>query len=177
VSLVAAAAALTLSFLMPSAVVARLVITGLALAVVVRSIARSEDKTGRIVALAVWVVIAIGLWATGAGLPIVVAVHAALIWLARSLFSHSRLIHAGLDLGLTLVALSFGILAAVRTESIFLASWCFLLVQALHVCIPELAARWTAPKAERLPASDSNRGFTDAFRAADEALQRIAGRS
>jgi hypothetical protein len=176
VSLAAAAVALTLSFVMPSSFVARLVVTGLGLTYVVRAIARSGEKTGRIVALAVWVTVAAGLWVTGAGLPVLVAAHVALVWLARSLFTYSRLIDAGLDLGLTVMALSFAILAAVRSESVFLASWCFVLVQALHVAIPEFVSRWTTPRDEELLASDPNRGFADAFKAADEALQRLAGR-
>jgi hypothetical protein len=175
ISVAAAALALTLSFVLPGAFVARLIIAGLGLAVVVRSIARSEEKTGRIVTLVVWIVAAAAIWLSGAGLPTFVVVHAALAWLVRSLFAYSRLIDAGVDLGLTVLAVCFAIFAAVRTESVFLAAWCFLLVQALHVAIPGLVSSWTGAREKELPAGDPNRGFADAFKAADEALHRIAG--
>jgi len=174
-SLVATAVALTLSFLMPSALVARLVIAGIGLAVVLRAIARSDERTGRIVTLVVWLAAAATVWLSGAGLPTYVVVHVTLAWLSRSLFFYSRFVEAGVDFALTLLALSFAVLAAVRTESVFLAAWSFLLVQALHVSIPGLVSRWTEPKEKDMPLGDPNRGFADAFKAADEALHRIAG--
>jgi hypothetical protein len=58
---------------------------------------------------------------------------------------------------------------------VFLAAWSFLLVQALHVSIPGFVAHWSEPKRKEMPSGDPNRGFADAFKAADEALHRIAG--
>ncbi|HUF74516.1 MAG TPA: hypothetical protein VMR74_16660 [Gammaproteobacteria bacterium] len=176
ISLVAAAVALTLSFVMPGAIVARLIVAGLGLTLVLRAIGRSSERRGRVVTVVVWLAVAAGIWVVGVSLPTYVAVHVALAWLARSLFSCSRLIEAGLDLGLTLLALSFAIFAAVRTESVFLATWCFLLVQAFQASIPDLAARMTASGERDVPANDPNHGFAEAFKAADEALHRIAGR-
>jgi hypothetical protein len=175
ISLVAAAVALSLSYLMPAPFVARLVVAALGLAVVVRAISRSGERTGRIVTLAIWVVVAAAVWGAGVALPTFIVVHVTLAWLVRSLFCYARIVEAGCDFGLTLLALSFAVFAAVRTDSVFLAAWSFLLVQALHVAIPGLVARWTEPKARDLPLGDPNRGFADAFKAADEALHRIAG--
>lgn len=175
-SLVAAAVAVTASYVLPAGIVVRVVVAGIGLTLVLRAIARSGEKTGRVVTVVIWLVVAVGIWFIDAGLPIYVAVHVALIWLTRSLFSYSRLVEAGLDLGLTLLALSFAVFAAVRTESVFLATWCFLLLQALQVSIPGLASRLTAPGKEEVPVGYPNRGFADAFKAADEALHRIAGR-
>jgi hypothetical protein len=176
ISLIAAAIALTLSFVMPGAIVARVVVSGLGLAVVVRAIVRSDERTGRIVTLVAWGLAAAAVWLTGVGLPTFIIVHVALAWLVRSLFSCSRLVEAGVDLGLTLLALSFAIFAAVRTDSVFLAAWSFLLVQALHVSIPGLVSRFMSPREKPIPPGDPNRGFSDAFKAADDALHRIAGR-
>lgn len=175
-SLVAAAVAATLSFVMPTSVVARLVVAGLGLAIVVRVIARSDDKTGRVATLVVWMGIAAAAWYPGIDLPAYVATHVVMAWLVRSLFSRTRMLEAGLDLGLTLLALSFAIFALVRTESVLLAVWCFFLLQALHVSVPALAARITSPRNAEPIADDPNGRFTAAFRAADEALHRIAGR-
>jgi hypothetical protein len=175
VSLVAAAIALTLAFVVPAAVVARLIVAALGLTLVLRAIGRSDEKTGRVVTVVVWFAVAAAVWLSGASLPAYLAVHLALAWLARSLFSYSRLLEAGLDLALSLLAISFAVFAAVRTESVFLASWCFFLVQAFQASIPGFAARLTTPagKDERL--GDPNHGFAEAFKAADEALHRLAG--
>ena len=175
-SLVAAAVALTSSFVLPAPIVMRLIVAGLGLTLVLRAIGRSGEKTGRVVTVAVWVAAAAGVWFIDAALPTYVAVHVTLVWLVRSLFSYSRLVDAGLDLGLSLLALCLAVFAAVRTESVFLATWTFLLLQALQVSIPALATRLTAPTEREMPAGDPNRGFADAFKAADEALHRIAGR-
>jgi hypothetical protein len=174
ISVVAAVVALSLSFVLPAGVVARLVVAALGLTLVLRAMARSSEKTGRIVTVAVWLAAAAGIWLIGASLVTTVVVHVALVWLVRSLFAYSRLVEAALDLGLTLLALSFAVFAAVRTDSVFLAAWSFLLLQALHVAIPGLALRMTSRAAREGPCSDPNRGFADAFKAADEALQRIA---
>jgi hypothetical protein len=176
VSLVVAAVASTSSFVLPAAVVGRLVIAAVGLTLVVRAIARSDEKTGRVVTVTVWLVAAAGVWLVDASLPVYFAVQVMLVWLIRSLYAYSRLIEAGLDLGLTLLALSFAVFAAVRTDSVFLACWSFLLLQALHVAIPGLASRLTASAEREIPGGDPNRGFNDAFKAADEALHRIAGR-
>lgn len=174
-SLVAAAVASALSFVMPAGVTARLIVAVLGLVLVLRTMAASTEKTGRIVTAAVWLAAAAGIWVTGVSLPAYIAVHVALVWLVRSLFLRSRLIEVGLDLGLTALALCFAVLAAVRTDSVFLATWSFVLIQALQVSIPGLASRMTTPAERETPISDPNRGFMDAFKAADEALHRIAG--
>lgn len=175
--LVAAAVALTLSLLAPATIVVRVVVAGLGLAFVIRSVFRSDEKTGRIVTLVVWSAIAAGIWLSGASLPTYVVVHITMAWLVRSLFAYSSLVEVGLDLGVTALALCFAVFAAVRTESIFLTAWCFALVQTLHVAIPAFASRLAERRPAGLPDAESNRGFADAFRAADEALHRIAGRS
>jgi hypothetical protein len=185
VSLIAAAVALTASFAFPAAFVARLVVAGLGLALVLRAIGQSDERTGRIVTVGVWLAAAAVAWISGIGLPAYVALHAVLVWLVRALFSYSRFSEAGLDLGLTAIAVSFGVWAAVRTESVFLATWCFLLVHALSVAIPGLAAGSRARRPGEVPGlrldgaltgADDNRGFADALKAAEAALERIAAR-
>jgi hypothetical protein len=173
-SLIAAVVALSLSFVLPAGVVARLIVATLGLTLVLRVLARSSEKTGRIVTVAVWLAAAAGIWLTGASFVSYVVVHVALVWLVRSLFAWSRLVEVALDLGLTLLALCFAVFAAVRTDSVFLATWSFLLLQALHTAIPGFVLRRTSSAERAEPGSDPNRGFADAFKAADEALQRIA---
>jgi len=175
VSIVAAAALAALSLILPLQTVVRILIAVIGLTVSLRAIRRSNEKTGRIVVLAIWGAMAAGLWTMGVELSFYAAAHVGMAWLVRSLFSYSRLIEAGLDLGLTFVAVGFALIAEARTESVFLACWSFLLVQALHVGIPQIAGRWNST-GEGLPEPDPNREFEYAYRAADEAVQRIACR-
>ena len=175
ISLVAAALAVALSFALSPAVTLRLLVAGVSLALVVRTIARSGAKTGRIAAVAAWIVAGLGLWFSGVGLPAFALAHALFVWLARSLYSYSRFTEAALDLGLSTLALSFAAFAAVRTESVLLATWSFLLLQSFHAAIPGLVSAWFSPDADEHPTADPNREFARALKAADEALRRIAG--
>lgn len=177
VSAVAAASAATLSFVAAPPVVARVVVAGIGLALVLRALAQSAERTGRIVTLAIWLAAAAAAWFFGIGIAAYVAVHAVLVWLVRALFSSSHVVAAGLDFALMVVALGFATLTAVRTDSVFLASWSLLLVLALGVAVPALAAKWTRPRELAMPDDDPNRGFALAFKSADEAFARIVART
>ena len=175
-SAIAAVLATTLAYVLPGGAIVRALIAALGLTLVLRTLAQSSERTGRIVALALWSGAAAAAWFTGLGIPATVAIHLLLAWLVRALFTRSRLIEAGLDLALAFLAASFATFAALRTGSVFLASWSFLLVQALGASVPALADAWTRPRAPAVPQDDPNRGFALALKAADEALTRIATR-
>jgi len=176
VSIVAAVVAGTLAWVLPPATVARGLVAAIALALVLRALAQSRERTGRIVTIVLWTGAAAAAWLSGIGLAAYLAIHVLLVWLVRSLFACSRALEAGFELALVLLAASCATFAATRTGSVFLASWSFLLVMALGVAIPSLLARWLRPQASTLPADDPNRGFALACKAADAALQRIAMR-
>jgi hypothetical protein len=98
-------------------------------------------------------------------------VHAGLIWLVRTFYVHSDLRAAAVDLGLTAMSLAFAVWAVRRTESFLLGTWCFFLIQAMHVAIPKwLAKRNGATSDGDLP----DDRFAAAHRAAQEALKRLA---
>jgi hypothetical protein len=176
VSVVAAVAATTLTFVLPAGMVVRALVAGIGLALVLRALSRSNEKTGRIVTISLWLAAAAAAWLSGIGLPAYLAIHVLSVWLVRSLFGCARALEAGLELALALLAASFAIFAAVRTDSVFLASWSYLLVMALGVGIPALVAKWTESTPAEIAGDDPNRGFALASKAADEALQRIAAR-
>ena len=69
------------------------------------------------------------------GLPLAgyVLVHLGLVWLVRSLYYYSGLLPALADLGSALLGAAFAVWAAQRSDSAWLALWCFFLVQAFHV--------------------------------------------
>ena len=176
----AAAAALTLSFALPTPIVARVVVAGAALAYLLRTLARANERTGRVVCVALWLAATCGAWWLGVGLPGFVLLHVAAIWLVRSLYAYSTFVEAALDLGLSALAMSFAVWAGVRTESLFLAVWCFFLIAAMHVAVPSAAAALTSRAGsgkENAAGDDANRNFTEALRAAHAALERMAARS
>lgn len=173
-SVLAAAAATAALMFFPSGTVIRAVIAGVAFAYLCVSLGHASEKTGRFVVLIVWLVAAGAAWLSGIGIAGYVAVHVTLLWLVRSLYFYSTVIEAALDLGLMLTAIGFATWAAFRTDSLLLACWSFFLLQALHVCIPYLAARLMKPETRDHGDNDPNRRFADASKAADEALRRIA---
>ena len=175
-SLILAAVASTLSHVVPVDIVWRTVIAGLGFVLVLRAVTRSDETTGRIVALGVWLVAAVSIWLAGVALPAYIAVHLMLVWLARSLFGYSSLIEAVLDLGLCWLAICVATLAAMRTGSLLLAAWSFLLVLAFAVVIPATAARLKSGRRTEAQDDSPNRGFEEALAAADAAVQRLAAR-
>lgn len=176
ISLVTAALGLTLALLLPADLVARAVVTALGLAFVLRALARSGESTGRITVAVVWALATVAAWIFDPGLAGFVALHAGMIWLVRSLYTYSRITEAALDLGLTALAVSFAVWALVRTDSVFLAVWCFALIQAMHIALPAITDRLLQRGERETEHDDPNRGFADALNAADEALQRLAAR-
>ena len=175
-ALVVGAVGLTLALLVPPGTAVRLVVAGVGLAFVARTLGRAAEPTGRVTVAVVWTLAAVALWfagtaATGTGLALYVAIHVGMIWLVRSLYAYSRVTEALLDLGLTALAASFAVWALVRTDGFFLPVWCFALGQALHVAIPGIAARLAAPR-EGIHAARTAAGRTAAGRGGNEARDR-----
>jgi hypothetical protein len=176
VSLVAAAAASALSFVLSPATVMRAVVAGVGFVLVLRAVASSREKSGRIVALLVWMSAALATAYAGIALPAYVAMHLALLWLARAFFVHRSFVAMLADFGLATLSISFAVWAAVSTSSVFLATWCFCVVQAAHVGIPAFVARFSSRPDESPLGGDEYRRFDDAVAAAEAALRRIAAR-
>jgi len=132
----------------------------------------NRQRTGRVVTLTLWTVLAAVAWWTAPPLPMYLLLHAGVVWLVRSLYAYSGVIPAFMDLGLS--ALSALALAWVllRTGSVFLATWTLFLVQALWVVIP---ARIEGRTAARTPAAGNER-FERASRQAEAALRQLFSR-
>jgi hypothetical protein len=145
----------------------RAVIALVGFAYVLYVVGSSGERVGRITTIACWSIVAIGAWVVG--LPFVgyVLVHVGLVWLVRSLYHYSGVLPALLDLGLSILGAAFGAWAAQRTGSVWLALWCFFLVQAFHALIPaSLTKRGTA-------ATEIEDAFAHAHRAAESAVRRL----
>jgi hypothetical protein len=132
-------------------------------------IARSGERVGRLTTLAGWLAVAGVVWLAGLPLAGYVLAHLGLVWLVRSLYYYSGLMPAIADLGLTALGAAFAAWAALRSDSAWLALWCFFFIQAFHVAIPASLAHG-AVRAAR--AADDV--FARAQRTAEAAVRRLS---
>ena len=121
--------------------VLRLVIPALALTYLLYLFSRSDERVGRVTTLFLWGALAAITWWVAPPLPLYLLIHAGAIWLVRSLYFYSGVMPALLDLALSSLSISATVWAITRSGSVFLATWCFFLVQALFVVIPPAVKR------------------------------------
>ncbi len=148
----------------------RLVIPGLGLAYLLYLFSRSAERTGRVTTLSLWSALAVITWWLAPPLPLYLLIHVGAVWLVRSLYFYSSLLPALLDLGLSGLSISAAVWAATRSGSVFLATWCFFLVQALFVTTPPAMKQ---KRNARQQASAENEAFDNARRQADRALRQL----
>ena len=145
---------------------ARLLIPALSLVYLLWLLARSETRSGRVTAVTLWALLAAFLFWFAPPLPAYLCAHAGAIWLLRSLYAYSGLLPALADLALTGFSVLGAVWALSRTGSVFMATWCFFLLQALWVLIP-LTLRDSPPEAN----PDSR--FERARQSAEAALRQL----
>lgn len=150
--------------------VVRLVIPALGLAYLLYLFSRSEERVGRVTTLSVWSALAAVTWWVSPPLPLYLLVHVGAVWLVRSLYFYSGLVPALMDLGISALSVSATVWAITRSGSVFLATWCFFLVQALFVAIPPTAQRKQNARQNTTAASEN---FELARRQADHALRQL----
>lgn len=148
--------------------VVRLMIPALSFAYILYLLRSSYEHTGRITTLSLWSALAIVTWWISPPLPFYVLTHVGAVWLVRSLYFYSGIFPALMDLGLSAFSVSAFVWAVSRTGSVFLATWCFFLVQALFIAIPP-----AIKKSCRTSDSPGNEPFDRARRQADEALRAL----
>ncbi len=150
--------------------VIRIVIPALGLSYLLYLFSRSEERMGRVTTLSLWSALAAVTWWIAPPLPLYLLIHVGAIWLVRSLYFYSGVLPALMDLGVSTLSISATVWAISRSGSVFLATWCFFLVQALFVAIPP--AIKSAQKAQcNTPADNEN--FERAKRNADQALRQL----
>ncbi len=150
--------------------VIRMVIPALGLSYLLYLFSRSEERMGRVTTLALWSALAAVTWWIAPPLPLYLLIHVGAIWLVRSLYFYSGVLPALMDLGVSTLSISATVWAISRSGSVFLATWCFFLVQALFVAIPP--AIKSAQKVQHNTAAD-NENFERAKRNADQALRQL----
>lgn len=150
--------------------VVRLVIPALALAYLLYLFSRSTERLGRVTTLSLWAVLAAVTWWIAPPLPFYLLIHVGAIWLVRSLYFYSGVLPALMDLGISALSISTAVWAISRSGSVFLATWCFFLVQALFVAIPLTIQSKSASKERTATDNDT---FNKAKRNADQALRQL----
>ena len=171
-SLVGGATFAGLSHLTDPASALRLVIALLAGSYVFWLISQSNARIGRLTTIVGWTAAAAVLGFSSVALPLYLLVHVALIWLIRSLYFHSGVLPALLDLVLSALGLAAAVWAAEQSNSVFLAAWCFFLAQSFFVVIPR-----TLKDRSTEPPDEVDQPFQRAQRTAEAALRRISTNS
>lgn len=150
--------------------VVRFVIPVMGLAYILYLFSRSRERVGRVTTLTLWSALAAITWWVAPPLPLYLLIHVGAMWLVRSLYFYSGVLPAVMDLGLSALSIAAAVWAISHSGSVFLATWCFFLVQALFVAIP--------PAVKRSPGSTKNAAienepFERARRQADRALTQL----
>jgi hypothetical protein len=166
----ASAIVATLMPFMGLGAVLRLVIPLLGLAYLLYLFNQSAERLGRVTTLTFWTAMTALAWWAAPPLPLYLLIHVGAVWLIRSLYFYSGVLPALLDLGLGALSVSAAMWAISRSGSVFLATWCFFLVQALFVAIPPAVSRKATVK-QNAPAHSRN--FERAKRQADAALHQL----
>lgn len=148
----------------------RLMIPALALAYLLYLLGRGAERTGRVTVLSLWSALALITWWFAPPLPVYLLIHVGAIWLVRSLYFYTGVLPALMDLGLSGLSVSAAAWAATRSSSVFLATWCFFLVQALFVTIPPTLK---SKQQARRNTNVENETFDSARRQADQALRKL----
>lgn len=151
--------------------VLRLAAPVLALAYLLSFLAGVGARTGRVVTLTLWGGLSVAAWWFVDSTTLYLLLHAGMLWLIRSLYAYRALIPALFDLAVTVLSVATFTWALTRTGSIFLATWCFFLVQALWTFIPQ------SMNTRATPTPADNAGFERARRRADTALRDLFSNS
>lgn len=150
--------------------VIRFVIPALGLAYLLYLFSRSNERVGRVTTLSLWSALAAITWWVAPPLPLYLLIHVGAMWLVRSLYFYSGVLPALMDLGLSILSITAAVWAITQTGSVFLATWCFFLVQALFVAIPPAVKRKTGRARNTVI---DNEPFERARRQADQALTQL----
>jgi hypothetical protein len=166
----ASAVVATLTPFIGFATVLRLTIPALGLAYLLYLLSRSNERVGRVTTISLWSALAAITWWVAPPLPLYLLIHVGAIWLVRSLYFYAGVMPALMDLGLSTLSVSATVWAITRSGSMFLATWCFFLVQALFVTIPPTVQRKQSTANNPAPNNDN---FEKARRQADQALRQL----
>ena len=149
----------------------QILIAGLGLGYLIYLLKRSNERTGRVVMIAFWLVASLTCMLLEPSLLSTLLVQAALIWIVRSLYFQASVLPALLDLGLVAFGLLASAWAILQTGSVITAIWCFFLTQSLFVLIPGFAS--THDNSRYFNPVEADR-FQSAHRVALDAVRKLS---
>jgi len=126
-----------LSPLLGSLTALHMVIASASFGYIVYLLRSSGERLGRLTTLAAWLLGTVATAWIGPPLLLYLLAHVGMIWLVRALYHYSSLLPAVADLGLNALAVAAVVWSTAQSGSLPLALWCFFLVQALFVLIPQ----------------------------------------
>jgi hypothetical protein len=174
-SLIVSVVFTVLSSFFPTRWLLQLMIAGLSFSYICYLLIRSQEKTGRLVVVAVWGMTSLLAWTFSPSIIVTLFIHIGMIWLVRALYFYTSLIVALFDLGLSLFGMSAAIWTLLYTHSLFLSIWCFFLIQALFVVLPPdlKAGLLKRGKQTSRQGNADDDVFEQAYRSAKSAIQQI----
>jgi hypothetical protein len=170
ISLMVGIASLLLSGFIVQTTLFSFVLYAATLAYLIYLLKNSSARIGRVVVISSWAVISMASWLFDVPLITQVLIQAGSIWLVRSLYFHTSLLTALLDLGLVSVGLAASAWAMVNTGSLATAVWSFFLTQALFCWIPDLSRK---PSSDPYKPQPEQTSFQYAHRIALDAVHKL----
>jgi hypothetical protein len=149
----------------------RILLSVLALGYLLYLMKRSNERTGRVVMVVIWLTVTLASLLLGASLTWFALVQLASIWIIRSLYFHTSILPSLLDLALVGFGLITASWAILQTGSVMTATWCFFLCQSLFVLIPVFRNR--RHNQDGFIAVEQDR-FQSAHRVALEAVRKLS---
>jgi len=159
----------SLSSLFSDSFLIRLLISIIGFVYILYLLSRSQERIGKPIIIVLWPLLSLSLWLIWPPITLFVLLHIVAIWLIRSLYFYSSILSSLADLTLNLFSVAVAIWAAHHTGSIFLSIWCFFLVQALFVAIPDNLQHRS--KMKQTKAEDR---FHRAYKTAQSAIQKLS---
>lgn len=149
----------------------RILLSLLAISYLLYLMKRSNERIGRIVMLALWLIVTLGSLLAGTSLIYFALIQIAAIWITRSLYFHASVLPAFLDLGLACFGLVASAWAILQTGSVMAAIWCFFLTQSLFVLIPVFSSNHDTQGCSNPVEQDR---FQSAHRVARDAVRKLS---
>ena len=132
---------------------------------------RSNERTGRVVLIVIWLTVTLASLLLGVSLIWFGLIQIASVWIIRSLYFHASILPALLDLALVAFGLVTAVWAILQTGSVMTAIWCFFLCQSLFVLIPTFRHRRHSQDFS-IPVEQDR--FQSAHRVALEAVRKLS---
>ena len=149
----------------------QLVVTAISFCYITYLLLRSREVTGRMVIFTVWFSAAMLCLFFVNSILTFIMIHIIMIWLVRSLYYYTSIISAAIDLFLNVTSFVIATWTLGHTDSLFLALWCFFLIQALFVSIPVSFQKVRQSNHRHVKSDDR---FERAYRIAEVAIRKLS---